>query len=398
MLTNPRGLTWSYTHDAAGRLTAETDFNGRALTYTRDAADSLITRTNGTGQALRFVLGALGRTVEQHDEAGSVTTFAYAPAGNPLSLRSSTGVLGFVHDAGGRETQRTLGPAATLNQTWNAAGLLTVQTLTAAPDRLLQHRTYAHRADGFPTEIREQTTGTRRFDLDGMGRATRSRAHGWSETYAYDPFGRRISKYRVRDDGSLDERVDFVWDDLCLAEQTALDGTVTTWDYAPDSPRPVAQTNHRAHAATGGVSFLAKLAEESDLLHSARFFAVITDCVGTPTELVFAEGEMVRQLRAGLWGTEIPAPDERVASVGCPLRFPGQYADPETACITTCTGTTTRTRHQFLGSRRSTQRGERHQGPDDLRAVKVGRIDPKGTEDISGDKWRRPPLASEGCK
>ncbi|MGV9426900.1 hypothetical protein ACWDO7_21780 [Streptomyces sp. NPDC003656] len=28
---------------------------------------------------------------------------------------------------------------------------------------------------------------------------------------------------------------------------------------------------------------------------------------------------------------------------------------------------------------------------------KVGRIAPKGTEDISGDKWRRPPLAAEGC-
>ncbi|MFI2639495.1 RHS repeat domain-containing protein [Streptomyces sp. NPDC018610] len=29
---------------------------------------------------------------------------------------------------------------------------------------------------------------------------------------------------------------------------------------------------------------------------------------------------------------------------------------------------------------------------------KVGRIGPKGTEDITGDKWRRPLLASEGCK
>lgn len=29
---------------------------------------------------------------------------------------------------------------------------------------------------------------------------------------------------------------------------------------------------------------------------------------------------------------------------------------------------------------------------------KVGRISPKGTEDITGDMWRRPPLAAEGCK
>ncbi|MFH8771951.1 hypothetical protein [Streptomyces sp. NPDC017958] len=28
---------------------------------------------------------------------------------------------------------------------------------------------------------------------------------------------------------------------------------------------------------------------------------------------------------------------------------------------------------------------------------RLGRIGPKGTEDISGDKWRRPPLSQEGC-
>ncbi|MFE2102842.1 hypothetical protein [Streptomyces sp. NPDC059468] len=28
---------------------------------------------------------------------------------------------------------------------------------------------------------------------------------------------------------------------------------------------------------------------------------------------------------------------------------------------------------------------------------RLGRIGPKGTEDITGDKWRRPPLSQEGC-
>ncbi|MDX6361376.1 MAG: hypothetical protein QOC85_379 [Streptomyces sp.] len=635
-VTNPQGLTWSYAYDEAGRLTAETDFNGRTLTYTRDTAGRQATRTNSAGQTLRFVRDPLGRVVEQHADTGDVTTFAYGsdgslcraanadaevtlerdmlgrvrsetvngrttthvydavgrrtrrvtpsglvsewtydPAGRPLTLRSSAGALDFAHDAAGRETQRNLGTGATLAQMWNATGLLTAQTLTAAvPDRILQHRTYAHRTDGYLTEIRELTSGTRCFDLDGVGRVTGVRAHGWSETYAYDlagtvvhatspaheapgerrfdgtlvrsagrtsyehdaegrlvrrtrkllngqtrtwtyswnaedrltevtapdgsrwryaydPLGRRISKQRVADDGSVADRTDFVWDDLSLTEQTAPDGWVTTWDHAPDSPRPVAQTSRKRTATAANASFLAQLAEESDPEHGARFLAVVTDSVGTPTELVSATGELVWQRRTSLWGTHVPAPGEATSSVDCPLRFPGQYADSETglhynlhryydpetaryisadplgllpapdhhAYVPNPLGWSD---HLGLAGKKGPKGpwgnpldfGEGYSGRVDIwgegskgsdfeihvydkanrevgtyrsdgwfnkhslkaeevdvppavenaikgRAIdtmrRTGRIGPRGTEDISGDKWRRPPLSQEGC-
>ncbi|MEW2625507.1 DUF6531 domain-containing protein [Streptomyces sp. NPDC048106] len=634
-VTNPQGMTWTYTYDDAGWTTEETDFNGRTLTYTRDAAGSLATRTNGAGQTLRFVRDPLGRVVEQHADTGDVTAFAYGSdgnlcraanadaevtlerdplgrvlsetvngrtttyvhdaigrrtrrttpsglvsewtydlAGHPLTLRSSDGALYFSHDAVGRETQRNLGTEVTLTQTWTAAGLLTGQTLTAtSPDRLLQHRTYSHRADGYLTEIRELTSGTRRFDLDGMGRVTQTRAHGWSETYAYapagnlthaaspahetpgelrfegtlvrsagrtsyehdgegrlvrrtrkllngqtrtwtstwnaedrlteviapdgtqwqyayDPLGRRISKHRVADDGSVTDRTDFVWDDLCLAEQTTADGWVTAWDYAPDSPRPVAQTLHKPTAAAASTSFLAQLAAESDPERGAQFHAVVTDSLGTPTELVSATGDLVWQRRTSLWGTPLPAPDEATSPVDCPLRFPGQYADPETGLHYNLhryyDPETARyisadplglvpapDHHAYVpnplswsdhlglagkgpkGPLNPLDFGQGYTGRADIFPVsnkgmdveihvydksmrevglfnsqgwfnkhgikasevevppgvenaikgrviyelrKVGRIGPKGTEDISGDKWRRPPLAAEGCK
>ncbi|MFI9806375.1 DUF6531 domain-containing protein [Streptomyces sp. NPDC052301] len=634
-VTNPQSLVWSYTYDEAGRLTAETDFNGRTLTYTHSADGRLAARTNGAGETLRFARDPLGRVVEQHSDAGDVTTFVYGPdgglyraanadaevvlerdmlgrtlseavnglttthvhdvvgrrtrrvtpsglvsewtydpAGQPLTLRSSAGSLDFAHDAAGRETQRNLGREATLGQTWNATGLLTAQTLTAAaPDRLLQHRTYAHRADGYLTEIRELTSGTRRFDLDGMGRVTGTRAHGWSETYAYgpagnlvhatspahealgerqfdgtlvrsagrtsyeydaegrlvrrtrkllngqtrtwtytwnaedrltgatapdgsrwryayDPLGRRVSKHRVTDDGSAADRTDFVWDGLCLAEQTAPDGRVTTWDHAPDGPRPVAQTDHRPTAPDANTSFLAQLAQESDPGHDARFHAVVSDSIGTPTELVASTGELVWQRRTSLWGTQIPAPEQDASPVDCPLRFPGQYADaetglhynvhryydPETARYISADPLgllPAPDHHAYVpnplgwsdhlglagkgpkGPSNPLNFGQGYTGRSDpfpvsnkgmdveihvydksMREVglfnsqgwfnkhgikasevevppsvenaikgrmiyelrKVGRIGPKGTEDITGDKWRRPPLAAEGCK
>ncbi|MEV4341189.1 hypothetical protein [Streptomyces sp. NPDC049590] len=63
--------------------------------------------------------------------------------------------------------------------------------------------------------------------------------NGIQRRYAYDPLGRRISKHRVADDCSAADRAHFFWEDLCLAEQATADDWVTTWDYAPDSPRPV---------------------------------------------------------------------------------------------------------------------------------------------------------------
>ncbi|MFF3657763.1 RHS repeat-associated core domain-containing protein [Streptomyces olivochromogenes] len=613
--TDFNGRTLTYAHDAAGRLSSRTNGAGESLLFVRDVLGRVVEQRTDANDVTTFAYGphgglcraanpdtevvlerdalgrvrsetvngrttthtydAVGRRTRRVTPSGLASDWAYDPAGRPLALRSSAGTLDFAHDAAGRETQRRLGAEVTLTQSWSATGRLTAQTLVsgsraADADRLLQHRTYAHRADGYVTEIRELTSGTRRFDLDGMGRVTGVRAHGWTEAYAYDsagnvahatapahgspgerefdgtlvrsagrtsyehdaqgrlvrstrkllngqsrtwiyawnaedrltevvapdgdrwrytydPLGRRFSKHRVADDGSTAERTEFAWDDLCLAEQTAPDGRVTTWDYTPDTPYPVAQTGHRPSAASSNASFLARLAEESDPGQNTRFHAVVTDSVGTPTELVSATGDLIWQHRTSLWGTRFPAPEDDDAwTVDCPLRFPGQYADPETglhynlhryydpetaryisadplglvpapdhhAYVPNPLGWSDPLGLAGRGSPNPLDFGQGYTGRADVfkagnkgldveihvydksmrevglfgsdgwfnkhgikgsdvevppsvenaikgRAIyemrKVGRIGPKGTEDISGEKWRRPPLASEGC-
>ncbi|MET8245487.1 RHS repeat-associated core domain-containing protein [Streptomyces sp. NPDC005202] len=147
--------------------------------------------------------------------------------------------------------------------------------------------------------------------------------------YAYDPLGRRIAKYRCDEDGSETDRTEFVWDTMRLAEQHLRDGRVTTWDYAPDSHRPLTQTDHRRRAHPQGSSYFAMLADDTTADRTTRFQVVITDAIGTPTELVTAQGEMTWQRRTSLWGSPLPGPAEPT-STSCPLRFPGQYADAET--------------------------------------------------------------------
>ncbi|MFJ1900011.1 DUF6531 domain-containing protein [Streptomyces sp. NPDC088115] len=475
-VTNPQGLTWSYTYDKAGRLVTETDFNGRVLTYTHDASAGLTSRTNGAGETLRFTRDELGRVVEQRTDAGDATSYTYGasgdvihtanasaevaierdalgrtlsetvngrttayvrdvlgrvvqrttpsglksqwtydPTGRPARLGAEAGSLTFTYDAAGRETERRLGGSVSLAQRWDAAHRLTEQALSGRVDEadpILQHRTYAYREDGYLTEIRELTSGTRKFDLNGTGRVTGVRAHGWTETYAYDvagnlthatapahesagdreftgtlirsagrtsyehdaqgrlirkarkllngqrllwtyawnaedrlteavtpegdrwryaydPLGRRVSKHRLAEDGSTADRTEFTWDDIRLAEQTTSDGQVTTWDYAPGTHRPLTQTDHRPLPRGQGTSLLTRLAQDTATDFTTRFYAVITDGLGTPAELVMPDGNLAWQCRTTLWGTSRPtATDATFAD--CLLRFPGQYADFET--------------------------------------------------------------------
>ncbi|GAA2449654.1 hypothetical protein GCM10010405_36390 [Streptomyces macrosporus] len=134
----------------------------------------------------------------------------------------------------------------------------------------------------------------------------------------YDPLGRRIAKQRLAPDGeTVVEQVDFTWDGPVLIEQTTtapdLPHPVTlTWDH--DGLQPIAQTERLLDTATQA---------EID----ARFFAIVTDLVGTPTELVDEDGTIAWRTRTTLWGTTTW---NRDATAHTPLRFPGQYHDPET--------------------------------------------------------------------
>ncbi|WP_405617093.1 DUF6531 domain-containing protein [Streptomyces sp. NBC_00076] len=456
--TDFNGRTITYAHDAAGRLTTRTNGAGESLHYVRDVLGQVVEQRGEAGdistyaydpsgalsratnadaevvltydalgrllsdsvnsRTTLYTYDALGQRTSRVTPTGLATDWTYDAAGRLAGLHSEHGSLAFTYDAAGRETQRRIGVGAILTQGWDSADRLTTQTLsapTSAPDAegLLQHRSYAYRTDGYVSEIRELTSGTRRFDLDAAGRATAVRALGWSETYVYDttgnltratapghpepdgrsftgtllrtagrtayehdaqgrlvrktrrllngqtriwsytwdaedrltaattpdgecwqytydPLGRRISKRREATDSCAASTTDFSWDDTRLAEQTGTDGRVTTWAYTPGTHRPLTQTDHWSHTRTSGTSFLAQLAEETHADRTAHFHAIVTDLVGTPTELVSLDGKLAWQHRTALWGTRFPAVADDQTTVECLLRFPGQYADAET--------------------------------------------------------------------
>ncbi|MEU7576715.1 RHS repeat-associated core domain-containing protein [Streptomyces sp. NPDC041068] len=345
--TTPIGATSSWSYDAAGRV-AELATGGRTIRFDHDPVGRELARHMGESLTVASAFDELGRLTQQsvtdNSTANSIgssvqrRSYAYGHDGNLTHLADQlNGTRDFDLDAAGRVTAvRASNWAETY--AYDAAGN---QTEASWPS---SHP--GHEATGTRTYSGTRITraGSTRYEHDAAGRVTlRQKARlsrkpdtwhyvwdaedrltsvvtpdGARWRYAYDPLGRRIAKQRLADDDTVLEQTDFTWDGATLCEQTtasvALPDPVTlTWDYR--DLRPIAQTERL------------NVAGESQDAIDSRFFAIVTDLVGTPTELVDETGSIAWRTRATLWGTTTWASDSTAYT---PLRFPGQYFDPET--------------------------------------------------------------------
>ncbi|TDC09208.1 RHS repeat protein, partial [Streptomyces sp. 8K308] len=334
--TTPSGHRTSHGYDAAGhRITLTSDRHHMAIQ--RDAAGHELRRTidarvgfdhtwDDLGRLSRQTVTVGSRTVRErgyryradHQLTGLTDSLDGDLAFDLDAMRRVTGVTGrdwterYAYDAAGNQTVAHWPPAA--------AGAEEAGTRTHTGTRVTTAgRTRYVYDDAGRTIVRQITRLSRkpdtwRYTWDAEGRlAAVTTPDGTRWTYLYDPFGRRVAKRRHAADGTVVERTDFSWAGPLLVEQVTTGrqetgGTTVSWDY--DGRRPVAQTER---------------ATSDDI--DARFYAIVTDLVGTPTELVDEAGEIAWRARPTLWGLGAPAPG---ATTDTPLRFPGQYADAET--------------------------------------------------------------------
>jgi len=167
---------------------------------------------------------------------------------------------------------------------------------------------------------RKPDTWTYQWDADDRLTAVRA-PDGTTWRYHYDPFGRRIAKQHLTAEGQLLGETTFSWHGAVLAEQAeTTDGgeQVTTWDYQPGSFTPLTQAER--------TSLRDAPQDEID----QRFYAIITDLVGSPSELVSTDGVLAGHRRQSLWGAGF------WDGSSSPLRFPGQYHDAETGLHYNC--------------------------------------------------------------
>ncbi|MFD9882007.1 putative T7SS-secreted protein [Streptomyces alboflavus] len=343
--TTPTGATSEWTYDAAGRRT-QLLASGRTIDFAYDAAGRELTRQVGDSVTFTHAFDDLGRLTTQHVSAAGHTAqhraYSYRADGNLIGVDDHlNGPRRFDLDAAGRVTAVH---AANWTETYayDEAGN---QTSASWPASHPGHEATGPRAYTGTTITR---AGSVRYEHDALGRITLRQKprlsrkpdtwrYAWDAEdrltstvtpdgvewrYTYDPLGRRTSKLRLGVDGAtVVERVDFTWDGTTLCEQTTVGGDLpdpvtVTWEH--QGLRPITQTER---ITTNGTATAPQ--DEID----SRFFAIVTDLVGTPSELVDEEGEIAWRMRSTLWGATAWARDSLSY---IPLRFPGQYFDPET--------------------------------------------------------------------
>ena len=161
---------------------------------------------------------------------------------------------------------------------------------------------------------------TWRYEWDADDRlVSATTPDGTTWWYVYDPFGRRIAKERLSAAGDVTERTDFTWHGPVLVEQAASPAdegprNIVTWNYRRGTFTPITQAER--------TYFDDAPQDEID----RRFHAIITDLVGTPTELADPDGTIAGHQVQTLWGGTTWAS----GGARTPLRFPGQYEDQET--------------------------------------------------------------------
>ncbi len=286
--------------DPAGRL---------ALALSLDTADSTVQRKGYEYRADGYLTGVddllSGRATFDLDATGRVTAvhargwterYAYDEAGNQTEANWPT-----TH-----ASPEAIGPRTYQGTTIRTAGKVRYEHDGAGRITLRQKTRLSKKPD------------TWRYTWDAEDRLTQViTPDGTVWRYEYDPLGRRVAKHRMAGDGERAETVTFTWDGPTLIEQTTV---------APNLPHPVTLTwDHKGFTPLAQTERLTDDSTQQEI--DSRFYAIVTDLVGTPTELVSESGDIAWRTQSTLWGTTTWHTDSTAYT---PLRFPGQYYDPET--------------------------------------------------------------------
>ncbi|MEU8783266.1 RHS repeat-associated core domain-containing protein [Streptomyces sp. NPDC048637] len=311
----------SFAYDAAGRETARRLGETVTLAHEWDPTDHLssqsLTAAARTVQHRSYTYRRDGNLTRIDDRLNGSRTFDLDTSGRVTAVHAHNWSEAYTYGDAGNQTHadwpvkhpgsEARGPRTYTGNRITGAGQIRYEHDAQGRITLRQKIRLSHKPD------------TWRYAWDAEDRLTSvTTPDGQLWRYLYDPLGRRIAKQRVAADGTIHEQVDFTWDGSKLVEQTTntmdLPRAITlTWEH--DGLQPITQTERKSTA------------DASQQEVDERFFAIITDLVGTPTELIDETGNIAWRTRTTLWGATTWA---ATSTAYTPLRFPGQYFDPET--------------------------------------------------------------------
>jgi YD repeat-containing protein len=324
------GAHMSVLHDTLG--TVEALYFGQAtsrpghpgLRFERDAAGIEVGRRWDSGICVRWQRDALGRpltraTESRREDAPSVkledrryewrgedqiaaiieagrepTRFKHDELGRVIAQSSSRGTQHRAMDGTGNvyrspdRTDRRYGPAGCVERA----------------DELQ----FAYDEDGNLASRIEPDGAVHRYHWNGGGLLSEVELpDGRRVRFEYDAFARRTRKLVARPMEGGGESVErdtrFVWDGHVVVHEVDRDEGVTTWFWEPGTFTPVAREKN------------------------GERWAVVSDHLGTPTEMYGPAGELAWKMQLDLFGV---ATFQAGKAGDCPWRWPGQYEDGET--------------------------------------------------------------------
>ena len=280
---------WSGTQTLRGK---QSPLAGGAVNrrYAYDKAGNLIQSADQRSGVLNYVYDKIGRIQEaRNSQTGRSETFAFDPAHNILSDKVAEGKGKGNNISSGNRLKEYNG----IEYTYDALGNLIYRQLPNGENQYYQ------------------------YDLENqLVRAEIKKPAGNTEIweYAYDPFGRRLSKERqdkLAWTSTDPKRTHFVWDGSRLLQEYTYKGCYTYIYTDQDSYEPLAQVFDNAK---DGKQYLA-------------YFH--TDQVGILREMTDINGNLLWYGEYTAWGRL--KKDERVyQNAHQPFRLQNQYYDEET--------------------------------------------------------------------
>ena len=278
---------WSGTQTPRGK---QNPLAGGAVNrrYAYDKAGNLIQSADQRSGVLNYVYDKIGRIQEaRNSQTGRSETFAFDPAHNILSDKTAEGKGGNL--VSGNRLKEYNG----IEYTYDALGNLIYRQL---PDGENQYYQYDLENQLVRAEIKKPAGNTEIW------------------TYAYDPFGRRLSKERqdkLAWTSTDPKRTHFVWDGSRLLQEYTYKGSYTYLYTDQDSYEPLAQVFHN---------------NQDEEQYLAYFH---NDQIGIPKEMTDIHGNLLWYGEYTAWGRL--KKDERVyKNAHQPFRLQNQYFDEET--------------------------------------------------------------------
>ena len=307
---------WSGTQTSRGK---QNPLAGGAVNrrYAYDKAGNLIQSADQRSGVLHYVYDKIGRIQEaRNSQTGRSETFAFDPAHNILDIPTSTPSPVGEGWGEGKTTAPISDDPKTQGRLKSPANPNPV-----SGNRLKSYNGIEYTYDALGNLIYRQLPNGEnqyyQYDLENqLVRAEIKKPAGNTEIweYAYDPFGRRLSKERQDKLAWMStdpKRTHFVWDGTRLLQEYTYKGSYTYLYTDQDSYEPLAQVFDNAK---DGKQYLA-------YFHN--------DQIGIPKEMTDIHGNLLWYGEYTAWGRL--KKDERVyKDAHQPFRLQNQYFDEET--------------------------------------------------------------------